>query len=220
MAKRKNKLAFPIGLLTVAFAIIGIASTVSFGIDKYNDIKNGLIAQSGYEEFIKPVIMFDPEPFDDLEKADKSQLMNAAIWALLMSENGTEGYSYSEGETVGIVVPQEDLESYFTYLFGTEIDVTQIHSSLDMSAYGVSYDAAQKSYILPITGIEFAYTPKVTKVKKLGDSVVLTVSYIGNKAYAEIQNGEYVAPEADKVMSITLRERDGKKYVSAIAVSS
>jgi hypothetical protein len=134
-----------------------------------------------------------------------------------MSEEGAGKYSYSEGENMGIVVPQADIEEHFIKLFGTEIDITSLHSSTDMSAYDIVYDAALKSYILPITGVESAYTPKVYEIEEQGSSLILSVGYIGNSAWVQVADGEYTAPEPDKYMKITLRERSGgEKYVASI----
>lgn len=215
--KEKNKLAFPIGIIAGILAIVGLITVINFTIDKVKDFTDKTAEKAEYEEMLKPVVMFDPDPFDDLTQADVSQLLNSAVWALLMSEEGADKYPYSEGETFGIVVPQEDIESYFVSLFGTEIDIASLHSSIDMSEYEITYDAALKSYILPITGVESAYTPKVYDIEKQGSSKILSVGYIGNLAWAQIEDGEYSAPEPDKYMKITLRERSGgMMYVSSI----
>lgn len=215
--KEKNKLAFPIGIIAGILAIVGLITVINFTVDKVKDFTDKTAEKAEYEEMLKPVVMFDPDPFDDLTQADVSQLLNSAVWALLMSEEGADKYPYSEGETFGIVVPQEDIESYFVSLFGTEIDIASLHSSIDMSEYEITYDAALKSYILPITGVESAYTPKVYDIEKQGSSKILSVGYIGNLAWAQIEDGEYSAPEPDKYMKITLRERSGgMMYVSSI----
>lgn len=215
--KKKNKLAFPIGILTVIFAIIGLVTVVSFSVDTVKNLTDKTADKKEYEQFLKPVVMFDPDPFDDLTQADVSQLLNSAVWSLLMSEEGTDKYPYSEGETFGIVVPQADIEKHFINLFGTEIDIASMHSSIDLSGYDIVYDAALKSYIIPITGVESAYTPKVYDIEKQGSSLILSVGYIGNSAWVQVADGEYTAPEADKYMKITLRERSGGiMYVSSI----
>lgn len=216
-SKRKNKLAFPIGIIAGILAIVGLVTVINFTVDKINGLTDKTAEKAEYEEMLKPVVMFDPDPFDDLTQADVSQLLNSAVWALLMSEDGADKYPYSEGETFGIVVPQADIESYFVSLFGTEIDIASLHSSIDMSEYEITYDAALKSYILPITGVESAYTPKVYEIEKQGSSKILSVGYIGNLAWAQIEDGEYTTPEPDKYMKITLRERSGgMMYVSSI----
>lgn len=217
MAKaKKNKLAFPIGIIAGVLAVIGLITVIKFSADTIGSLADNAAEKAEYEEFLAPVVMFDPDPFDDLTQAEVSQLLNSAVWALLMSEDGADKYPYSEGENIGIIVPQEDIEQYFISLFGTEIDIASMHSSIDMSEYDITYDAALKSYILPITGIESAYTPKVYEIEKQGSSLVLSVGYIGNTAWVQISDGEYAAPEPDKYMKITLRERDGGMYVSSI----
>lgn len=213
---KKNKLAFPIGVIAAILAVIGLITVIRFSADTVKNLADKTADKKEYEQMLTPVVMFDPDPFDDLTHADVSQLLNSAVWALLMSEDGADKYPYSEGENIGIVVPQADIEKYFVSLFGTEIDIASMHTTLDMSEYDITYDAALKSYILPITGIESAYTPKVYDIQKQGSSVVLSVGYIGTKAWVQIADGEYSAPEPDKYMKITLRERDGGMYISSI----
>lgn len=215
--KKKNKLAFPLGVFTIILAIIGLITVVGFSVDTVKNLTDKTALKKEYEQMLKPVVLFDPDPFDDLTQADVSQLLNSAVWSLLMSENGESRYNYSEGESFGIVVPQADIETHFIRLFGTEIDIASMHSSIDMSAYDIIYDAALKSYILPITGVETAYTPKVYDIEEQGSSHILSVGYIGNSAWVQVADGEYTAPEPDKYMKITLRERSsGEKYVASI----
>lgn len=217
MAKsKKNKLAFPVGIIAAVLAVIGLITVIRFSADTVKSLTNKSAEKAEFEKMLTPVVMFDPDPFDDLTQADVSQLLNSAVWALLMSDEGADKYPYSEGENIGIIVPQADIEKYFVSLFGNEIDIASMHSSLDMSEYDISYDAALKSYILPITGIESAYTPKVYDIEKKGSSLILSVGYIGNKAWVQVADGEFAAPEPDKFMKITIRERDGGRYISSI----
>ncbi len=220
MARKKNKFAFAVGVIAIILAVIGLITVIRFGINAVNNQKNKAAEKAEYEEFLRPVVMFDPDPFDDLTQADNSQLMYAAVWSLLLDENGADKYSYSTGETVGIVVPQADLEKAFVKLFGNEIDVKNLHSSIDMSTYDITYDSALKSYILPITGVDSAYISRVTDITKQGSSRVLTVEYIGSKAWAEVKNGEFSQPEADKIMTITLRKGNSGMYVSSIQTTN
>lgn len=212
----KNSLAFPIGVIASILAIIGLITVITFAVNAVKNISDKTAEKKDYETMLAPVVMFDPDPFDDLTQADVSQLFNCAVWSLLMSTEGSNPYDYSEGETFGLKVPQKDIEAHFNKLFGNEIDIASMHSSIDMSEYDITYDAAQQSYILPITGVESAYTPKVYSIEKQGNSQVLTVGYIGNKAWVQIADGEYQAPEPDKYMKITLRERSDGLYVSSI----
>lgn len=218
MAKRrkKNRAALPVGIIVIIFAFIGLAASISATVKFVKSKADDTASKARYEEMLRPVVMFDPDPFDDLTQANKSQLLYSAIWSLLSDEAGMSKYPYSQGDKIGILVPQADIEKAFTGLYGNEINLASLHSSIDMSGYDITYDAAQKSYILPITGVEAIYTPQVIGIDKQGTSVILNVGYIANKAWADINDGEYTAPEPDKYMKITLRERSGDIYVASI----
>ena len=77
MAKKKNKFAFPLGMLIIIFSIIGIAATVKAGISLFKDMTDNSAQKEEYEEFLRPVVMYDPDPFDDVRSADITQLVNA-----------------------------------------------------------------------------------------------------------------------------------------------
>lgn len=210
-------LAFPVGIIASILAVIGLITTVNFVINTVKDFTDKTAEKAEYEQMLEPVVMFDPDPFDDLTQANVSQLLNSAVWSLLMSDEGASKYPYSEGDTFGIVVPQKDIEIHFQKLFGTEIDIASLHSSIDMSEYEISYDAALQSYILPITGVESAYTPKVYEIEEQGSSKILSVGYINNLAWSQFEGDELTVPEPDKYMKITLRESGNKNlYVASI----
>lgn len=213
---RRSRFAFPVGLLAIILAVIGAVTVINRGISAVRSITDDTAQKKVYANMLKPVVMFDPDTFDDIKQANTSQLVNSAIWALLMDESSADQYEYSEGDTVGILIPQEEVEAKFIYLFGTEIDIASQHSTVDMSEYDITYDAAQKSYIIPITGIESAYTPIVYDIDRQGSSVILTVGYIGNEAWVQLEDGEFSAPEPDKFMKITLRENVNSQYIAAI----
>ncbi len=210
---QKSRLAFPLGLIAVVLAIIGAITVVNFAVDKVQVLTDRSAEKAEYEKFLKPVVMFDPDPFDDLSQANVTQLLNSAVWALLTDETNSDKYEYLEG---GLKVPQADIEAKFISLFGTEIDITSMHTVLDMSVYDISYDSTLQCYIIPVTGVETAYTPKVFEIKEQGSTVILTVGYIGNEVWAQIDSPDSYVPEPDKYMEITLRERDDNYYISAI----
>ena len=216
MAKKKNKFAFPLGMLIIIFSIIGIAATVKAGISLFKDMTDNSAQKEEYEEFLRPVVMYDPDPFDDVRSADITQLVNAAIWSLITQSNSTESFSYSIGDNMGILIPVEQVTAEFIRLFGNETDIASQYDSIDMSSHDITYDSAQGGFIIPITSLEVAYTPEVYEIEKKANSIILSVGYIGSKAWAEINDGEYVAPQPDKFMKITLRQGEKGYYIASI----
>lgn len=208
---RRNKAALPVGIIVIIFAVIGLAAVIAgiiFGVGKLTDQP---AKKSEYESFITPVIMFDPDPFDDVTKGNQEQLINAAIWALLKSDLDTSVYATDDGN---LSIPQKDVEKYFSKLFGPEAKPE--HTSVTGLGYEFSYDSAKQVYIVPITGVEPIYTPRVVEISKKGNTVELLVGYLGSSQWAQAENGDMVEPEPDKYVTVVLRESSDGYYVSAI----
>lgn len=214
--KKKSRLAFPLGLLIVALAAVGAVTTVKWGISAISDLKSHSAQRAEYAEFLKPIVMFDPDPFDDISTADMPQLVNAAIWSLITDTQSDEDLTYSQGDTMGILIPQDEVTKAFQRLFGTEVDIAAQYATIDMSRHDITYDANQDGFIIPITALDVAYVPEVLELETQGSSVILTVGYIGSKTWADVQNGSYESPEPDKYMKVTLRQGDSGYYVASL----
>ena len=216
MAKKKSRLAFPLGMLIIIFAIVGIVATGKAGVSLFRDLTDNSAQKEEYEEFLRPVVMYDPDPFDDVRSADITQLVNAAIWSLITQSNSTESFAYSTGDNMGILIPVEPVTAEFIRLFGNEIDIASQYDSIDMSSHDITYDSAQGGFIIPITSLEVAYTPEVYEIEKKANSIILSVGYIGSKAWADVDSDKYVAPQPDKFMKITLRQSDKGYYIASL----
>lgn len=212
--KRRHPWAFPLGLAIIALAVTGAVMLISTGVNEIKKLTDDSQLKTKYETFLAPVVMNDPDPFDDISKANMSQLLDATIWALLKSNPDPDKYEYSEGNTVGIIVPKGDVEVQFERLFGTEVKPK--HMTVEGNSYEFVYDEAKQSYIIPLTGVLPTYTPKVYKINKKGNSTILTVGYIGGSDWAQDEQGNFVAPKPGKYMKITLRENGKSYYISAI----
>lgn len=213
-AKRKNKAAFPVGIIVIILVLIGLVSTIWFGVKTIGNWTDDSAKREEYQEFIVPVVMNDPAPFDDLSQADTMELMESAMWALLRSDVNPDEYAYEDG---CMVIPQEDVKKQFVRLFGTDIE--PVYATIVSTSYEFTYDEATKSYRVPITSTEPLYTPVIYDVDHKGKTTVLTVGYLAANQWAQSVNGDMVAPEADKFMKITLREKGDIYYISAIQVT-
>ena len=162
-------------------------------------------------------VVVDPAPFDDVSGAQQTDLLDAAISALIYESDKMNTYEVFEGEVTGLLVPQADVEQYFKKLFGNEVQMQ--HQSVSGSFYNVIYNSERKSYIIPITSVDPLYTPKVYDMEKTGSSVTLTVGYIIGSEWAQIERGNYTAPEPAKYMKITLREDDDGYHIGSLRSS-
>ncbi|MCH5170323.1 MAG: hypothetical protein J1F24_03445 [Oscillospiraceae bacterium] len=209
--KGTHKAAFPIGLIIALLALIGLAAVIvliSTGI-KNLTAKNKDYTQ--YNKLLTPVVLIDPSGFDDITKADMSELIEMSVWAILKSDISPDTYSVTEG---GIVIPEADVNEQFKKLFGTE--VTPVHATIEGYDYEFAYDADAKAYTIPITSVVPIYTPKVIEKEESADTIVLTVALIAGEAWQQAFDGSMVEPDPDKYIKVTLRVKDGEQFISAI----
>ncbi len=207
----KQKWAFPVGLIVVLLAAIGFATVVVAGV---KGVGTAIDKTKGYEEYEKilaPVVLIDPDSFDDITNADMSQLMEITIWSLLKNDVAPDSFSSNDS---GLAIPKSAVEKEFVNLFGTE--VKPVHSTIE--GYGIDfvYDNTSETYTVPLTGVTPIYTPDVVKISKTTDTVVLTVACLAGNAWEQGENGEMVAPTPDKYIRITLRENENNLFISAI----
>ena len=209
--KGTHKAAFPVGMLIIILAVVGVVSivvTAVKAIDKSIDKKTDY---SEYNKLLTPVVLIDPDAFDDITKADMNQLIEISIWSLLKSDVSPDTYVTTEN---GLEIPKEDVEAAFVKLFGTERQPT--HATVVGYGYEFAYDGTTGKYLIPLTGVVPIYTPKVIEKEEMADTIVLTVACLNASAWEQNENGEMVEPIPDKYIKVTLRIKDGAYYISAI----
>ncbi len=215
MEKKKSQLNLFVGIIVLLFALFGVISLLSLTVGqvKENIDEKNYEEYSSYEQFIAPVIMNDPNTFDDITKADMSQLLSIAIWSILDSDSAPDDYKYTDE---GMLLEGKAVAKEFESLFGQE--VTPVHMSVD-GGEGIEfkYSEDRKCYVIPITGITPIYTPKILDKSERSDKVILTVGYLASTSWQQDSNGNMVEPEPGKTMKITLgKNSDGSFYVRAI----
>lgn len=209
--KSGHKMAFPIGLIVVVLATIGLITVVVAGVKGVNHFVDKSKNYEEYEKILTPVVLIDPDTFDDITKAQMSQLMEISLWSLLKNDATPNAFASNEN---GVSIPKKAVEDKFVELFGSE--VTPVHGTIEGYGLDFVYDNTSETYTVPLTGVTPIYTPDVVDVSKKSDVIVLTVACISGNAWEQGENGEMVAPSPDKYLRITLRENDGNLYISSI----
>ena len=195
----------------VLLAAIGLATVIFAGVKGIDTAIDKSKHYEEYEKFLTPVVLIDPDSFDDVTKADMSQLMEISIWSLLKSDVAPDTFESNEN---GLVVPKSAIEEEFVELFGTE--VAPVHQTIEGYGLEFVYDTKTECYTVPLTGISPIYTPQVVDKTTSSDTVVLTVACLAGDAWEQGENGDMIAPTPDKYIKITLREQNDNLYISAI----
>lgn len=214
MKKKRSKVNLFVGLVVLALAAVGTIAIIMSLHGKIEDninSKNEALYEE-YESFISPVIMNDPDTFDDVTLADKAQLISITIWSILDGNIEPDKYEYTDS---GMLLPQKEVEEKLQKLFGSEVKVT--HTSVDGGGIDFKYSSGKDAYLIPITGVTPIYTPKVIDVSEKSSYIVLTVGYLYSSDWQQDAKGNMIPPEPSKYMKITLgKNSDTSYYVRAI----
>ena len=209
--KGARRWAFPLGLAIAVLAVIGAVTVIVAGVTAIRQAVENSRNYDEYNTLLTPVVMNDPDAFDDLTQADPEQLIDISIWSILRSDLSPDQYTYDDN---GMVIPEADVTAEFRRLFGTEVEPQ--HATVEGYGYTFAYDATKQTYSIPLTGVVPTYTPRVVNAEERGDTIILTVGYIGGDQWAQDAEGNMVAPEPDKYMRVTLRVREIGYYISAL----
>lgn len=211
--KYPDQLSFLLGLIILIFAVIGMVLIVWNSISYIKSTMDTGSEYAEYNEYLTPIVAVDPDTFDDITAANQEQLLNAAIWSILSADATPDTYSYSGGY---MLIPAKDVENSYITIFGPETAKSLTHTTVQGYNSVFEYDATSGVYKIPVTTISPIYTPQVTNVEKSGTALVVTVNYLVAESWYQDNEGNFVTPEPDKVMKITLRELQGSYYISAI----
>ena len=211
--KAQNKLAFPLGLTIIIFAIIGVIFAVGSGINAIKKLTDNSAKKLEYEKMLIPVVMYDPEMFDDVSAANLNQLTVCAVWGIIKNDEIYPG-KYETDDQGNIMIPAEDVEKEFAKLFGT--DVVPTHIGVRGYFDEFTFNEQSRCYLVTSAGTVPIYTPKVTEIDKTSNTIVLTVGYLAAEAWAQDEAGNFIQPEPSKYVKVTLRENDNGYYISAM----
>lgn len=213
--KKRSMPKTVLGLVVIALAVVGVISMVSSFASELSAKAETRSREkySQYEEFLSVVVMNDPDTFDDITQANKSQLISVAIWSLIEKNPEPDKYEYVDS---GILIPVKDVEKELSLIFGS--DVKYKHLTVD-GGEGIEFrfSESKKGYIIPITGITPIYIPRVLDVKERESAITLKVGYLASSEWVQDKKGNMTEPEPSKLMEITLsKNSDGDFFVRSV----
>lgn len=215
--KGRSKLAFPLGLIIIIFAIVGMVLSVFKGIDFVKKLFDDSDEKAAYQKMLTPIVMYDPDLFDDITTADIDQLTACAVWAIIKDTDNYDG-KYQTDDQGRVVIPVEDVNDKFKELFGS--DVVPTHVGVTSFDEEFTYNEPGQCYLVNSVGSVPIYTPKITDIKKNSNTITLNVAYLAAEGWAQDSAGNFIEPEPTKYVTVILRNsNDNNYYISAITTA-
>ena len=194
--------------ITFAATIIIIHKFSSFN-EEVTPALGKNINNINYSEFLAPIVMHDPEPFNSPEKAEKQMKISSSIWRCIM-KNGTEKYQDYDERGLSLM-PVEDIEKACEELFGPNHGV-----NFKERVFGSFYslDENEKNFHICAISNQNSYIPYIECSEVNGDYLKLTVSYILREDNFFKEGPEKAQkPTPKKRMIYILKKIDDKRSV-------
>ena len=214
---KRRRLAAPIGTLFVVLAAIGVITLIVSSIRLTTRVLDNSKEKVTFANIIRPVVMFNPAPFEKASDIDPISLLQYSMWSALMSEK-RDAYGY--GSSTELVVPASDLDVACARLFGP--DVALVHQSFGDYDTTYYYDEPKGVYnVLPSAQL-YVYTPEVVNIVRDGEFYNLTVDYIPpGDAWKTTFDGEKKQPVAEKQMIYVMKKsKDSYQLVKVLDAPS
>ena len=211
--QHKRKFAPAVGAIFIVLAVIGAVTLAFFSVRLTWQLLDNQRQKSTFEDFLTPVVMFDPVPFEDPSDIEIQRLLLYSMWTVLSDDKSLD---YSRDEVNGtLLVPASDLEAAAYKLFRDKVVLA--HQSFSDNETTYFYDAERNTYQVPTYGFLYTPRPEVVEIEKTDDMYQLLVSYTPpDNAWSSIyKGGGTMFP--NKIMLFTLGQDDSGWYLAEIS---
>ncbi len=209
--RRRRRYGIALGAAVLLLALVGVGFlAATAGTQIYRALTDDS-ALRAYDEFLTPVVMQDPEPFEDIADADPEMVLTASVWRAIM-EHGREYNEYDElGRTI---VPLVDVADACEALFGPDCE---FHPERAPEDTFYLFDAEDNTFRVTPYSSQSSFIPYTVSSRSSGASTVLRVGYVS--ASDEWRTGAGGGePEPVKYMEYVLltNSETNTTYISAI----
>ena len=172
---RKRRYAVSIGGAFLLLTAVGIITIILVSLNMTVRVLDNSTEKDQFAQFVQPVVMFDPAPFEKPQDIPMNSLLLYSMWATLMNERARD-YTYNENQE--LMIPASDLDVAAATLFGN--DIVLEHRTFGDYDYDSAYiyDKSTNTYGVRISVHLYVNTPEVREIVKDGDYYRLDVYYV------------------------------------------
>ncbi len=218
----RYKWAAPIGFFMSLLAIIGVVAIVSTGVTMVKELTDDTALREEIYYFLQPLTTYNPIPdFLDVNEEDIDELLRAAVWRITeaervrMLQEKDDNTKYSLDNNGRLIVPIEQVEESYRYLFGEEAVLK--HRTLGED--DVEYSEGNKSYYVPFNFVTSLHQPVIDTVNHRGGEYYVRMSFVSANDLKVDEHGNTIPPTPDMEdfsQIYVLKRVDGKFIVTAV----
>lgn len=203
------------GVIFTVLAVVGLITVVKSGIMYFRSFTAGESKMDSFNEVIYPAVIMDIDSFESPSELSSEQIISAALWSLVMSDEEMAKYE----ETFDVIsVPAVDVEAYAAKLFGSGVPGLT-HGTVGSGELKFYYNEETKAYNVPVKPITFTYEPSIKSVAKNGNNYIVEVEYI-NELPSWLEETENEDDMIAKTAEFRLTENNGQYCIVGMKVLS
>ncbi len=205
---KKNIYTF-FGLVFAVLACVGLVTIVSKGISLIGGLSSGNSKKTGFEPVVYPAVIMDIESFETPAELPSEQIITAAIWSMIMSDDAISNYE----QTFDVVkIPAVDVELYAVKMFGENLPALN-HTTVGPAESRFYYNEETKSYNVPIAPVTYTYSPEIKGATKNDNTYTIVVDYIDELP-------EWLPKKSSKSVEFKLTETNDGYIINSMKVLS
>ena len=195
---KRRRYAAPIGGLFILLALVGLVAVVITSITLTDRLLGNQADKERLEDIIRPLLMWDPPPFENPNDISPSLLLHASMWSALAYT------SFPFNENQEMEVPASDLDVAATRMFGPGVMLS--HRTFGDYEQSYYFDTVRQVYIVVPTAQLFRHFPQVISIERNGDYYDVLVGYMSPQgAFTANLYGVRGTPEPEKYMIYVMR---------------
>lgn len=204
--QRPSKFYLVFAIFIITMSIIGLVSTVQFGVKTVKEIANQTSLKNEIALFLYPIVTVDPPEFSETSEIPSSVIIESAIWRIILTGDNS---NYEKLYNTYMYVPAVDVEFSVKSIYGNSAQI--IHQTVGSTSTSFTYVENMNSYMVPISPRYTAYSPVVTDISNVGELYTVTVEYMPPTALAI--EGIKLENTTTKTMVYTLSKSKNKMVV-------
>ncbi len=211
--RRRRRLRQLLGAVVCLLVVVGAVSVVRGGIGLVARAFDDSDLAADFEARLSTLVALDPLPFDSLDQANQSTLLNAAIWASIDTTNN----EYERDENGQMYLPTVDIDRTAAALYGPDFHFT--YETFEDHYMTFTYVPEKQAYLIPVTSSMGDYYPRVTRIQREWGGVRrVTVGYCSPFS----QTGEFSPTATLEPVKYQdyLFQKDGDNYYLYAIVAS
>lgn len=207
--KLKKTLYIIFGVIFFLLACIGLITVIAKTVSFFGRYSSGDTHKSAFSEVVYPAVIMDIETFSAPSELPSEQIITAAVWSMIMSDNALDDYE----KTFDVVkIPAADVESYAVKLFGDDIPALT-HKTVGPAESRFYYNEDTQSYNVSVSPVTYTYSPSIRSATKNGNEYTVVVDYIDELP-------EWLPETSSKKVEFTLAETNDGYRIRSMKILS